>query len=355
MGLLSTGTSTCCRAIRTAFFTMWPRHERSVTSLAATRRRLWISSVGAASTRSSSPVGISKCYWQAGYACHRFGVPLLVRGDSHLGSPRSLWKRAGKQIGYRALLNSFDACLYVGTRSRAYFAHYGVPNTKLFHVPHFVDNVWFAKHADAVRPRRAELRAELGLGTNDLAALFVGRLVEFKRPWDLIQAAALSNGSRPVVPVFVGAGSLTDRLQAEAKAAGVRLILCGFRNQSELPAMHVTSDVFVLPSTAAETWGLVVNEAMASGLPAIVSEAAGCAPDMLAESDAGATYPVGDAQALARALDGFSSRLGTQRVADALSRTLAVHSCERAVDGTLAALHYVVSRRRHSRLLGPRK
>ena len=55
------------------------------------------------------------------------------------------------------------------------------------------------------------------------------------------------------------------------------MTFAGFRNQSELPRYLAAADVLVLPSDAGETWGLVVNEAMACGLPAIVSRAAGCA------------------------------------------------------------------------------
>ena len=68
----------------------------------------------------------------------------------------------------------------------------------------------------------------------------------------------------------------------------------GFLNQSEISQAYVAADCLVLPSDYGETWGLVVNEALASGLPCLVSQACGCAED-LSICD---TFPLGDIQTL---------------------------------------------------------
>ena len=77
----------------------------------------------------------------------------------------------------------------------------------------------------------------------------------------------------------------------------------GFLNQSELPAAYASADVLVLPSDGQETWGLVVNEAMACGIPAIVSDVVGCGPDLIDPGQTGATFPFGDVAALASAIE----------------------------------------------------
>ena len=82
-------------------------------------------------------------YWQAIRACRRRGMPVLVRGDSHLGTPRSLPKRLVKEGLHRWLVRRFDGFLYVGRRNRDYLLHYGVDPDRLFFAPHFVDNAWF--------------------------------------------------------------------------------------------------------------------------------------------------------------------------------------------------------------------
>ena len=76
----------------------------------------------------------------------------------------------------------------------------------------------------------------------------------------------------------------------------------GFMNQTELPAYYAASDIFVLPSGAGETWGLVVNEAMAAGLPVIASDMVGCVPDLIRHGRNGYVFPAGDVGELARVL-----------------------------------------------------
>jgi glycosyltransferase involved in cell wall biosynthesis len=73
----------------------------------------------------------------------------------------------------------------------------------------------------------------------------------------------------------------------------------GFCNQSQLPSVYRAADVLALPSEGSETWGLVVNEAMACGTPCVVSDACGCAPDMIAPSINGAVFKVGSVHSLA--------------------------------------------------------
>ncbi len=86
--------------------------------------------------------------------------------------------------------------------------------------------------------------------------LFVGRLVDSKRPMDVVQAAArLVADGRPVDLVIAGAGELQGRMEEAARAGGVDARFLGFVNQSKLPAVYASSDVVVLPSIAIETWG----------------------------------------------------------------------------------------------------
>ena len=83
---------------------------------------------------------------------------------------------------------------------------------------------------------------------------------------------------------------------------GVDLKLVGFLNQTELGEAYAIADCLVLPSDYPETWGLVVNEALATGLPCVVSDAVGCAPDLIRDGESGYVYPLGNVEALAAAL-----------------------------------------------------
>jgi glycosyltransferase involved in cell wall biosynthesis len=158
--------------------------------------------------------------------------------------------------------------------------------------------------------------------------MFVGKLVEGKRPFDIVRALALAAMQGcPAEAVFVGAGELEDKLRQEAASKGVPAIFHGFQNQSQMPSLYRSVDLLVLPSEQ-ETWGLVVNEAMACGIPAVVSEAVGCGPDLIEPGRTGAVFPVGDITALAQAI---RSTLGLE------SSSVRRHLSEKMVDYSPAA------------------
>jgi len=92
-------------------------------------------------------------------------------------------------------------------------------------------------------------------------------------------------------------------LVAMAESSGLRVSFPGFVNQSRMPDMYALSDVLVLPSDAGETWGLVVNEAMASGRPVIVSHRAGCSADLVLPGITGVRYDAGNITDLRDALN----------------------------------------------------
>jgi glycosyltransferase involved in cell wall biosynthesis len=238
-----------------------------------------------------------KTFWQAVIACRRRSVPVLIRGDSQLAARRPLPLRLAKELVYPRLLGLFDGFLYVGCRNRDYLRHYGLAEQRLFFSPHCIDNDSFAAQADAQRQARGERVASVK------SVLFAGKLVERKRPFDLIRALAqaASLGCRAEA-VFVGAGELEDSLRREAASSGVPAIFHGFQNQSRMPSIYATADLLVLPSDHQETWGLVVNEAMACGVPAVVSDAVGCGPDLIDPGRTGAVFPLGDITALAGAI-----------------------------------------------------
>jgi glycosyltransferase involved in cell wall biosynthesis len=232
-----------------------------------------------------------RSYWQAVRACRRLGVPVLVRGDSQLGMLRNSAVRIAKALAFSHLLRRFDGFLYVGQRNREYLLHYGVPAQRLFFSPHCVDNDAFAAASSGIR--RSEGRRRV---------LFVGKLIDRKHPADLLHAVARLR-DKPVQIAFAGAGELEPELRKIAAASSVDADFMGFVNQSELPAAYASADVLVLPSDGQETWGLVVNEAMACGIPAVVSDVVGCGPDLIDPGQTGATFPFGDVAALASAIE----------------------------------------------------
>jgi glycosyltransferase involved in cell wall biosynthesis len=240
-----------------------------------------------------------KSYWQAVRACRRRNVPVLVRGDSQLAARRTLAVHVLKELLYPRLLRLFDGFLYVGHRNRDYLRHYGLPEKRLFFSPHCIDNDLFASKAEA--ERRALGNAAEG-AASVRSVLFAGKLVENKRPFDVIRALALARAQGcQAQAVFVGAGELEAALRREAAGGGIPAVFHGFQNQSRMPLAYAAADLLVLPSHQ-ETWGLVVNEAMACGVPAVVSDTVGCGPDLIDVGRTGAVFPMGNVTALAEAI-----------------------------------------------------
>ena len=271
--------------------------------------------------------------WLHGYAhqvnlralflARRLGIKVYVRTDAQMGSllGRPFVRRA-KNTALRALFSRIDGFLASGTLNRDYFLHYGAPAEKVWLLPYAVDNDFFQAQAALAKPGRGALRDELGLTPGRPVILFASKFIHRKRAADLLEAyARLSpDGKQEPVPylLFVGDGEDRTRLEARVAELGWSSVkLLGFKNQTELPHFFDLCDVFVLPS-AAEPWGLIVNEVMNASRPVIVTDQVGAAPDLVRDGENGFVIPVGDVSALADRLQrltsdpGLSEEMGAQ-------------------------------------------
>lgn len=229
------------------------------------------------------------CLRAALMVCHLLGIPSLFRGDNNLLMRRP----ALALLMHSLLLSRCSRVLAVGQSNRRYYEFLGVAPQKVVDCPHSSDTDRLASQVDSLQPRVHHLRQEWGIPNDRTVFLFCGKLEKKKRPQDLINAS----GSVPQSHVLiVGSGELESELR---KASSEHTSFAGFLNQSEIARAYAAGDVLVLPSDAGETWGLVVNEAMACGLPAIVSDQVGCREDLVREGITGYSYPCGDTDALA--------------------------------------------------------
>jgi glycosyltransferase involved in cell wall biosynthesis len=241
-----------------------------------------------------------KSAWQAIRACWKSGVKVAVRSDSHLQTPRGLFARITKAAVYPRFIPRFDACLAVGKWSREYFLRYGAKPARTFLVPHAVDNDFFRSEAERFKPVRSNLRKQWGLEDDALVFAFSGKFIEKKRPTDFVRAIHLAaQRSSRIQGLMVGDGPLRGGCEEFARNHNVAVSFVGFLNQSQIASAYTACDALVLPSDGGETWGLVVNEAMACGRPAIVSDKVGCGPDLIVKEKTGSIFPVGNVEALA--------------------------------------------------------
>jgi len=234
-------------------------------------------------------------------ACRTLRVPYLLRGDSHAEPSADGWRRAARHLVAGAVVRGAAGALPTGERNAAFYRRYGrIPH---FTAPYSVDNDRFRAISDAARPARAARLASLGLDGQRPTVIFSGKLIEQKRPLDAVRAIAQADGSLNLL--ILGDGPLRAEIRGYETDLPVRCL--GFVNQAELPGWYGCGDLLVLPS-GREPWGLVVNEGMACGLVPVVSEAVGCATDLV--RGVGETFPVGDVGVLAAAL---SRAAGTAR------------------------------------------
>lgn len=222
--------------------------------------------------------------------CRSRGIPFLLRASSHPeGQSRGIRRRL-RHLGARAVVSASSGGLSMGELNEEFYRKYGARLVTF--APNSVDN---ARFSGPPRIRRADLLARLGLEDERPVIMFCGKLIARKRPLDL--AAAVKLLSREVNTLFVGDGSLSDAVRASLIPG--RGAVTGFVNQSELPSYYQAADILVLPSET-ETWGLVVNEAMAAGALPVVSDRVGAARDLVCGM--GEVYPCGNVPGLAAAL-----------------------------------------------------
>jgi glycosyltransferase involved in cell wall biosynthesis len=239
-------------------------------------------------------------------AARQRGIKVLMRGDSHpfITHPNPI-RRSMREMVLKWCFPQCSAFLCIGTRNRQFYLERGVGEEKLFETPYAVDNDFFQKRAALARPKREGLRNSLGLQSGRPIILFAGKLQDHKGPMDLLEAYIRMSPDSRTEPtpylLFAGSGSRQAQLEQRAKSTGFNSIrFTGFQNQTQLPALFDLCDLFVLPSRR-EPWGLVVNEAMNAAKPVVVSDVAGCAPDLVSDEN-GWIFRAGDVNSLREVL-----------------------------------------------------
>jgi len=258
-------------------------------------------------------------------AAKSLGTRTVMMNETHAGTAQA---RGLATLVKRQLVCMFDAALVGGAPQRRYFASLGLPPERIFIAYDAVDNDYFAQRTEEIRNQREEVRNRYSLPEHYFLSL--GRFVAKKNLETLIRAYRQYLDTAPLKQthlVMVGSGEEETRLKwlchnlglpvyeksgvGVRSEVGVRTAECGLRSEKdagtgtgianrksqianakpgvhfygfrqieENPVFYALADAFVLPSLW-EEWGLVVNEAMASGLPVVVSKTAGCAEDLL--------------------------------------------------------------------------
>lgn len=198
------------------------------------------------------------------------------------------------------------AFLYIGEQNRLFYKSLKVPDHKLFFAPYSIDNNRFRNDYQRLKSQKPAIRQSFGIPDDAVVFLFSGKFIPKKRPIDLIEAYAKISNKNSFI-IFMGDGELRSQMGKKIESLNLknRVLITGFKNQTQIADYFVASDVFVLPSTIGETWGLVTNEAMNFNLPVILSNVPGSAYDLVEETKNGFIYNCGDINELADKMNWF--------------------------------------------------
>ncbi len=282
----------------------------------------------------------------AAHWCRSNAVPYAVVCESNVRSSATSGSRwLLKRITLRPMLKGMSFALPLGKEAEVYLRSFGLGEVPMYHFPNSPDVEAIAQRAVAFMAsgKEADLRRSLGLPSSAKLALYVGRLIEIKRPLDAVVAfEGLSPPDLDAALVMVGDGPLMPECQAACKRNNRIFCVGWIKDQEILVGLMAMSSMLLLPSES-ETWGAVVNEAMAAGVPVVASDHVGAAIEMIEDGRNGFVHPVGDVDAIRRAMRRlWADQADWQRIGAAARQTVLskghAFAAENLVTGAMTAL-----------------
>jgi glycosyltransferase involved in cell wall biosynthesis len=235
--------------------------------------------------------------------CYRHHIPFFLRSDSNIRSEPDLSfiQQTIKRAVYRWWMKRAAGIMSMGALGDQYFMRFGADPKRLYRVPYWPE--WDA-FANIDQEALTRFQRKFGLDRSRRRLMFGGRLIGIKRVDLLIDAFAAIAQDRPdwdllIVGDGVHAGELHRRVPESLRE---RVVWTGFIEGSENALAYHSADVLVLPSDY-EPWALVVQEAMAAGLPVVASDVVGAAHELVTDGVSGRIFAAGDCNSLRQALE----------------------------------------------------
>ena len=239
-------------------------------------------------------------------------IPTVVFSDSQ---EKAATKSKLKEWVKSRIVRLFSAALVAGRNHVEYITKLGMPVNRVFIGYDAVDNEYFISNSGEIRNKESSMREQYGLP--DKYFLSSNRFIPRKNLFRLIEAyrGYLSQIEDGWKLVLLGDGELMPEVQQHIKKLGLEsmVILPGFKQYADLPVYYGLADCYIQASTS-ETWGLVVNEAMASGLPVLVSKMCGCCEDLVAEGGNGFSFDPFDIDEITEKMVNVSSGCDLQQM-----------------------------------------
>lgn len=233
-------------------------------------------------------------------------IPVLFRGDStNLDLGGNVLKNLIRRIALKFIYLFTDKLLYTGKANKDYYSSAGVGELKLVFAPHAIDNKRFSASTNL------NFKEKLKLPEDAVLFLYAGKFEE-KKNVNLLIDAFLKLASKKANLLLVGNGpqEKTIKLKVDNFENSIksRIHFLDFQNQSLMPDLYQSCDVFILPSKGpGETWGLAINEAMASSKPIIVSDKCGVSQDLISDGFNGYVFESNNTHSLVEKMNYFIS------------------------------------------------
>ncbi|MDN3584426.1 glycosyltransferase family 4 protein [Mucilaginibacter flavus] len=244
---------------------------------------------------------------------------VYFRGDSNLLKEGSGLKQILKTFLLRWVYQHVDHAFFVGKNNKEYYIKYGLKEAQLSFAPHAIDNDRFSE----MRGTECDLlRTALNVGYGDILILFAGKFEPVKNI-ELLLSAFLSLNKPNIHLLVTGNGILENNLKKKARESSNmdKVHFMEFKNQTYMPVLYQSADLFCLPSKS-ESWGLSVNEAMACGKAVLVSDKVGCAADLIRPGVNGLVFDEGDEASLTASLDSLTNDKSQLGAMGEISRTI---------------------------------
>lgn len=293
------------------------------------------------------PDAIICCGWDtpAAFLAARFarrtGTPFIVWSGST--PAETTFVRRVTKPWVRTLVCGAGAWVAYGSRAKEYLVSLGANTDKTFLAHNTVELADFANACAA--SDGVALRARLGIATK-YVVLYCGNLLDLKGVGDLIEAFS-KLGESDITLVLVGSGKHETKYRARAKELGIsgRVVFAGFAQPGDMSAYYALGDTLIVPSRK-EVWGLVINEALACGVPVIATDACGATPDLIRDGENGFVVPARNPDALAGAIDAYFAHPERHRaMRDAARASIAPFTIERAADAFVDAVRCAMGNR----------
>lgn len=269
--------------------------------------------------------------------------PFILWSESTINEP-SFFRKVSLPL-VKLMVRHSDALVACGTRSKEYLIQLGVVPDRIFTAYCTVDTDYFKRQSRELKNQREKLKDETSI-KNKTIVLYVGQLIERKGLKYLLKAYSQLKGEFDVALLLVGGGKQKSELENLCLKDNIEdVFFTGYVQLDDLPRYYVISDIFVLPSLE-ETWGRVMNEAMACGLPVIGTDKAGASADLIKDGVNGYVVEDKNVEQLYQAMRKILSNPELKQSMGSKSQQMidARFKIEHAIQGFTRAIDYVISK-----------